>query len=76
MRPMPFLLVVAAVVGAACSKSPDEAPPPRTPAEQRAIDSTVGASRLPGAGGVQGALRASDSAAARARTLDSLSRNP
>jgi len=76
MRQMPLLLIAASVVGAACSKPGDDAPPPRTPAEQRAIDSTVGASRLPGARGVQGALRASDSAAARSRTLDSLSWNP
>lgn len=76
MRSLLVLLVLAGAA-TACGKSADEAPPPaRTAAEQRAVDSTVGASRLPGAGGVQGALRATDSAEARARLLDSLSRNP
>jgi hypothetical protein len=69
------ILVIAAVVGAACSAPPEEQAP-RTAEEQRAVDSTVGASRLPGAQGVQGALRASDSAAARQRLLDSLSGQP
>jgi hypothetical protein len=74
---MRSLIVLLALLGApaACGKKADE-PPPRTAAEQRAVDSTVGASRLPGAGGVRGALQASDSAEARARLLDSLSRNP
>lgn len=35
-------------------------------------DSVIGASGLPGAAGVQGALRVADSAAARQRALDSL----
>lgn len=69
------ILVIAAIVGAACSAAPEERAE-RTPEEQRAVDSTVGASRLPGAQGVQGALRASDSAAARQRLLDSLSGQP
>ncbi|MGH7663098.1 MAG: hypothetical protein ACRENI_02190 [Gemmatimonadaceae bacterium] len=43
---------------------------------QRQRDSTIGASRIPGARGVQGALRASDSAAARAARLDSAARVP
>jgi len=76
---MRSLIVLLAIVGAttACGqKEPPADRPPRTAAEQRAVDSTVGASRLPGAGGVQGALRATDSAAARARLLDSLSRTP
>jgi hypothetical protein len=70
-----IVLVAIAAAATACGPTPDD-PPPRTAAEQRAADSTVGASRLPGAGGVQGALRASDSAEARARLLDSLSRTP
>jgi hypothetical protein len=74
---MRSLILVTALLGAvsACGQKSEE-PPPRTAAEQRAVDSTVGASRLPGAGGVRSALQASDSAAARARLLDSLSRNP
>jgi hypothetical protein len=43
---------------------------------QRARDSVIGASRLPGAGGVRGALRATDSAAARRRLEDSVARAP
>jgi hypothetical protein len=60
-----------------CSNGSDTAPPPpRDAAAQRAVDSTVGASKLPGAQGVQGALKAQDSAAARQRQLDSLSKAP
>jgi hypothetical protein len=41
---------------------------------QRERDSVLGASRLPGAQGVRGALGASDSAAARNARLDSIAR--
>ena len=60
----------------ACANDSDAPPPPRTAEQQRAIDSTIGASKLPGAKGVQGALNAADSAAARAAQLDSLSKAP
>jgi hypothetical protein len=43
---------------------------------ERERDSIVGQSRLPGARGVQGALNASDSAAARNARLDSLAAEP
>jgi hypothetical protein len=43
---------------------------------RRARDSAVAASRLPGAGGVGAALRASDSAAARAARAESIGREP
>ena len=66
----------ALIVATSCSKEPETPAPPRTPTEQRAIDSTIGASKLPGAKGVQGALRASDSAAARAARLDSIANAP
>ncbi len=50
---------------------------PATPPEgERARDSVIGASRLPGAGGVRGALRASDSAAARRTREDSATLEP
>lgn len=49
---------------------------PRTPEQQRAIDSTIGASNLPGARGVKGALAVSDSAAAKKALLDSIANNP
>lgn len=77
-HPMRALVVIAAVivVAAACSKAEQPPPPPRDAAQQRTVDSTVGASRLPGAGGVRNALAASDSAAKRRALLDSLARNP
>jgi hypothetical protein len=50
----------------ACSSSK---PPART---ERERDSTLAQSRLPGAKGVGAALKASDSAAARAARLDSV----
>lgn len=40
---------------------------------RRQRDSAIGASNLPGAQGVRGALEASDAAAARAAAIDSLS---
>jgi hypothetical protein len=72
------LIVVSAVLvlAAACGAKQEEAPPQRTKAEQRQVDSTVGASSLPGAQGVRGAMAASDSAARRSRELDSLSKLP
>jgi hypothetical protein len=71
------LLVCSAVLlVTACGGSAEESRPQRSAEEQRAVDSTVGASGLPGARGVQGAMKAADSAAARNRELDSLSRLP
>jgi len=72
------LIVVSAMLmtAAACAAKKEEAPAQRTKAEQRQVDSTVGASALPGAQGVRGAMAASDSAARRARELDSLSKLP
>jgi hypothetical protein len=51
--------------------SPKEGKPSRA-TSQRERDSILGASRLPGAQGVRGALGASDSAAARNARLDSI----
>jgi hypothetical protein len=45
---------------------------PHPPADARARDSTIGASQLPGAQGVRGALRTTDSAAARRAREDSI----
>ncbi len=61
---------------AACGGTPEQSAPPRTKEEQRKVDSTIGASNLPGARGVQGAMKAADSAAARNHELDSLSKLP
>jgi hypothetical protein len=54
---------------AACSSSTGGTKRPQT---ERERDSILGASQLPGAGGVRGALRASDSADARNERLDSV----
>ena len=70
-----LVVIAAVVVAAACSKA-EPPPPPRDAAQQRKVDSTIGASRLPGAGGVRNALAASDSAAKRKALLDSLAQNP
>lgn len=71
------LIVIASVLlAAACGGKSEEPAPTRTKEQQRAVDSTVGASALPGARGVQGAMKAADSAAARNRELDSLSKLP
>jgi len=69
-------LLIVAIAANACGEAEPPPNPPRDAAQQRAVDSTVGASALPGAQGVRGALAASDSAAARARVLDSLSKIP
>lgn len=71
------LIVIASVLlVAACGGKSEEPAPARTKEQQRAVDSTIGASALPGARGVQGAMKAADSAAARNRQLDSLSKLP
>lgn len=64
------------VTAAACGAGKEEPPPTRSAEEQRTVDSTVGASAMPGAHGVRGAMAASDLAAKRARERDSLSRLP
>jgi hypothetical protein len=46
------------------------------PIDERARDSTIGASQLPGAQGVRGALRTADSAAARRAREDSIATAP
>lgn len=60
----------------ACSSEKAPPPPPRTAAQQRTVDSTIGASAIPGAGGVRGALAAQDSAKAKQAALDSMMKNP
>jgi hypothetical protein len=60
-------LVLLAVT--TCSPSGEGATRPRT---ERERDSILGASQLPGARGVRGALNASDSAEARNARLDSV----
>ena len=63
---MRVLLVLLLIVG--CGRGKQE----RTGLDQRARDSVIGASTLPGAAGVRGALRAADSARARNSRIDSV----
>jgi hypothetical protein len=78
MRRIITLTSLATLTLAAACGSTSEAPkaPPRTAAQQRTVDSTLGASNLPGARGVKGALAVSDSAAAKRRMEDSIAANP
>lgn len=72
MRSCLATLVMACLL-ASCS---DNSPGPRAPLTQRQHDSVIGASGLPGATGVRGALRVSDSFAARRARIDSAAREP
>jgi hypothetical protein len=63
-------MLILLLLAAACTSDSRQA----RPATQRERDSVLGASKLPGAHGVRGALRASDSAAARNVRLDSVGR--
>jgi len=67
------LVLALALPLAACGGS--EPQKPLTAQQQRALDSTIGESRLPGATGVRGALRVADSATARRARLDSIARD-
>lgn len=75
MRPLSALAALALLLAVAgCSpKSEAGSKPART---ERERDSVIGASQLPGAGVVRGALRESDSAAARNGRLDSVANQP
>ena len=67
------LAVVLVVALCGCAREHAER---RAPASERERDSTIGASGLPGAQGVRGALRVSDSAASRRAREDSIAANP
>ena len=69
MRAAPLWLWTSVLLMIGCSSPPSSS---RNAGSQRARDSTLGASKLPGAQGVRGALRADDSAAARNARLDSV----
>jgi hypothetical protein len=62
------LMAVGLLMVGACGRSQSAVKHATT---ERERDSGIGASRLPGAGGVRGALRVSDSAAARNARIDS-----
>ena len=73
MRKIPIPILAVALAAGCVGGEP---PPEDVPADsitERQRDSAIGASRLPGAQGVRGALEASDAAASRAATIDSLS---
>jgi len=71
MRRCPVALVL--VLGCPSKTASD---PPQNAQSERARDSAIAASKLPGAAGVRGALRASDSAAARQAQIDSVGGTP
>ena len=62
------VVVLGVLLAQGCSRP---APDDRHAVSERERDSVLGASRLPGAGGVRGALRVADSAAARNTRIDS-----
>ena len=63
-------ILAVVVLATACSGAAD--PKKRPEMTQRQRDSAIGESRLPGAQGVRGALKAQDSAQARNTRLDSI----
>ncbi|MBI2073473.1 MAG: hypothetical protein HYW06_11655 [Gemmatimonadetes bacterium] len=75
MTKIPTPLALAILLLCACGGGTGQANRPDT-LTRRQRDSAIGASRLPGAQGVRGALQAQDSAAARNRRLDSIAREP
>lgn len=72
---MRVIAVATVVLLTACSGGEGAASSADT-LTRRQRDSIIGASSLPGAGGVRGALRVSDSAAARRAREDSLRQQP
>jgi hypothetical protein len=72
-RILPTAALVLLLVCVACQPASEGSKRART---ERERDSILGASRLPGATGVRGALRAQDSAGAQNARLDSLANQP
>lgn len=68
---MKIVLSLAVVFLAACGGGKDESAPPLT---KRQSDSILGASKIPGAAGVRGALAAEDSMEARRKRADSIAK--
>jgi hypothetical protein len=65
-------LLILLLTAGACSSQNES----KRPTSERERDSVLGASRLPGATGVRGALRAQDTAAAQNARLDSVANQP
>jgi|RifCSP16_2_1023846.scaffolds.fasta_scaffold193899_2 hypothetical protein len=68
-----YVLLVVVLAGCGGASGDGQANRPDT-LTRRQRDSAIGASGLPGAQGVRGAIEAQDSAAARNRRLDSIAR--
>ena len=66
-----ILIAILLVFGGGCTTEPARPAP-----TERERDSIIGQSRLPGAQGVRGAMRAGDTAAAHNALRDSLAREP
>ncbi|MGH7583587.1 MAG: hypothetical protein ACREL5_10210 [Gemmatimonadales bacterium] len=73
MRTRFAVWLLAAVLCAGCGHHVVASKPPLT---ERQRDSVIGASKLPGAAGVRGALRAVDSSTARNARYDSIGHAP
>jgi hypothetical protein len=73
MLPRPILPALTLIFLFACGPGKDS---PKRHSTERERDSVLGASQLPGATGVRGALRAQDSATARNSRVDSTSNQP
>ncbi len=73
LHPSTLVLALACLLGgAACGGGADDGAAAQDTLTERERDSLIGQSRLPGAQGVRGAMRAADSAAARNARLDSI----
>lgn len=73
MRTIVLLLAALALASCGGGKEAEQGSAVRRDTlTRRQRDSIIGASNLPGAGGVRGALRAQDSAAARRARADSI----
>ncbi|MGI9038496.1 MAG: hypothetical protein ACR2GQ_06505 [Gemmatimonadota bacterium] len=74
MRSIPAVLaLVLGALSVGCSSGSEADPPATTEMEtERARDSAIAESALPGARGVRGAMGAADSAAARNARIDSM----
>ncbi len=69
---MRLTILAGVLLVIACGEGSDGGNTAADTLTRRQRDSIIGASRLPGAQGVRGALQAADSAAARNARLDSL----
>ena len=69
---MRYAALVLCVLLAACGKAQPSGRAAGDTLTRRQRDSVLGASRLPGASGIRGALRAQDSAAAQNARADSI----